>query len=56
MALDRSDYADMEEELTINLKFRPESADGIILLAGDDTDGGGDFLALQMKNQQLEFR
>ncbi len=54
LALDRSDYVEMEEELAVRLRFKPESADGALLVAGDETEG--DFVALEMRARRLVYR
>ncbi len=54
VALDRSNYGDMEDELEVGLRFRPDAADGVLLMAGAEAEG--DFVALQMRGQFLEYR
>ncbi|OXA50862.1 Pikachurin [Folsomia candida] len=40
----------------ISLEFRPQSANGILLLTGERDDLSGDYLALFLKDGYLEFR
>ncbi len=40
----------------INIEFRPQSPNGIILLTGERDDLSGDYLALFLKDGYLEFR
>ncbi len=54
LALDRDNYGDVDEELVVDLKFKPESTDGLLFLAGNADEG--DFVALELRNQFLVYR
>ncbi len=47
LALDRSNYADMNTEMAVKLSFRPDAENGLLFMAGDpDT---GDFVSLELR-------
>ena len=54
LALDPSEYMDLGYEMSVAVRFRPSSANGVVFLAGNkDT---GDFVALELRNQYLVYR
>ena len=43
-------------DLQLSLEFRPESADGIILLTGETQEMTGDYLAIILREGHVELR
>lgn len=44
----------MTDEMSIQLRFKPERPNGLILLLGDENQGN--FVALELRNQYLIYR
>lgn len=53
LAIDRSNYVDMDEELSVKFKFKTDKANGLVFLAGNPEDG--DFVALQLSDGYLVY-
>ena len=53
LALDRTNYAEMDTELFIQIKFKFENPNGLLFLAGKASDG--DFLSLELKGGSLVY-
>ena len=45
-----------EKKLLIDIEFRSQTADGILLYTGQNLDGSGDFISLSLKDSYVEFR
>ena len=43
-------------QFNIEVSFKPESADGLILYNGQERGGAGDFVSLGLNNSYVEFR
>ena len=54
MAIDRSNFADMDEEFVVKLKFKPSGSNGILFLVGNPEDG--DYVSLELQNSYLIYR
>ncbi len=46
----------VNKELTIELEFRTLNNDGLLLYAGQNENGQGDFMSLSVKEGHVEFR
>jgi pikachurin len=44
------------KDVQVSLEFKPEAADGVLLLAAERDDMAGDFLALVLVDSYLEFK
>lgn len=53
LALDRNNFIDMNEELSIKLRFKPDESTGLILLAGDVNMQH--FVAIEFRNQYIKY-
>ena len=54
LALDRSEYAEMEIEMDVKMTIRADQVDGILFVAGNTETGH--YVALELRNGYLAFR
>ena len=54
LALDRTNYADMDYEMDVKMTIRPERVDGVLFVAGNAATGH--YAALELRNGYLAFR
>ena len=54
LALDRSEYAEMESEMDVKMTIRADQVDGILFVAGNTETGH--YVALELRNGYLAFR
>lgn len=47
---------DADKKLLIDMEFRSQASDGILLYLGQKVDGTGDFVSLALKDGFVEFR
>lgn len=46
----------VNKELTIEMEFRTHNNDGILIYAGQNENGQGDYVSLTVKDGHVEFR
>ena len=54
LALDRSEYAEMESEMDVKMTITADQVDGILFVAGNTETGH--YVALELRNGYLAFR
>ena len=54
VSVDRSNFADLEEEFVVKLKFKPAAGNGILFLVGHPEDG--DYVCVELQNQYVVYR
>jgi hypothetical protein len=55
LALDRSNYVDIDDELSVKLKFRADSARGLLMLIGDTSSAAKGFVSLELRDRYLVY-
>lgn len=53
IALDSNNYVDMNEEMSVKFKFKPDSPNGLLFLAGSPADR--DFVSLELRDGYLVY-
>ena len=54
VSVDRSNYADLEDEFVVKIRFKAAGTNGILFLVGNPDDG--DYVSLELQNQYLIYR
>ena len=54
VSVDRSNFADLEDEFVVKMKFKPSGANGILFLVGNPEDG--DYVCVELQNQYVVYR
>jgi hypothetical protein len=52
--VDRSNFADLEDEFVVKIKFKPSAVNGILFLVGNPEDG--DYVCVELQNQYVVYR
>jgi hypothetical protein len=54
VSVDRSNFADLEDEFVVKMKFKPSGPNGILFLVGNPDDG--DYVCVELQNQYVIYR